>query len=193
VNASGATVATNGVDANEPSATAAPPATASASQDTGDDGRLEARELMDIPLDADLVVLSACDTARGRIGAGEGVVGLSWAILLAGSASTIVSQWQVDAESTSSLMIGFHRALLHRPSASSASSASGAPAAAAAASASSASSTSKASASSAAAAASASGPPGVSTALRRAALELMRDPRYKHPFYWASFRVVGAP
>jgi CHAT domain-containing protein len=119
----------------------------------GDDGRLEARELMDIQLDADLVVLSACDTARGRIGAGEGVVGLSWAILLAGSASTVVSQWQVDAESTSSLMIGFHRALLQR----------------------------------------AAEPTRVSTALRRAALDLMRDPRYKHPFYWASFRVVGAP
>ena len=72
---------------------------------------------MDIPLDADLVVLSACDTALGRIGAGEGVVGLSWAILLAGSASTVVSQWQVDAESTSSLMIAFHHALLDRTAA----------------------------------------------------------------------------
>lgn len=118
---------------------------------------------MDIPRDADLVVLSACDTARGRIGAGEGVVGLSWAILLAGSASTVVSQWQVDADSTSSLMIGFHRALLRRPAASSATSASSAQ------------------------------PPRVSTALRRAALDVMRDPRYAHPFYWASFRVVGAP
>jgi CHAT domain-containing protein/Tfp pilus assembly protein PilF len=129
------------------------PDAASAGQDAGEDGRLEARELMDIPLDADLVVLSACDTARGRIGAGEGVVGLSWAILLAGSASTVVSQWQVDAESTSSLMIGFHHALLNRTA----------------------------------------GPTRVSTALRRASLDLMRDPRYKHPFYWASFRVVGAP
>ena len=44
---------------------------------TAEDGRLEARELMDIPLAADLVVLSACETARGRIGAGEGVLGLS--------------------------------------------------------------------------------------------------------------------
>ena len=142
--------------------------------DAGEDGRLEARELMDIQLDADLVVLSACDTARGRIGAGEGVVGLSWAILLAGSASTVVSQWQVEAESTASMMIGFHRALLHRPSASTASAAVNA------------SNASKASASSASA-----GLPRVSTALRRAALDLMRDPRYKHPFYWASFRVVG--
>ena len=105
-NAPGATNGAKGVnDANSSSTTGS-------AQDAGEDGRLEARELMDIPLDADLVVLSACDTARGRIGAGEGVVGLSWAILLAGSASTVVSQWQVDAESTSSLMIGFHRALL---------------------------------------------------------------------------------
>ena len=44
----------------------------------GDDGLLEAREVLDLHLGADLVVLSACDTASGRIGAGEGVIGLSW-------------------------------------------------------------------------------------------------------------------
>jgi CHAT domain-containing protein/Tfp pilus assembly protein PilF len=80
--------------------------------DGGDDGRLEARELMDLHLDADLVILSACETARGRIGAGEGLLGLSWALLIAGSRDVVVSQWKVDAASTSDLMIAFHRALV---------------------------------------------------------------------------------
>jgi CHAT domain-containing protein/lipopolysaccharide biosynthesis regulator YciM len=76
-----------------------------------DDGRLEARELMDLRLDADLVVLSACETARGRIGAGEGLLGLSWALLVAGARDVVVSQWQVDATSTSQLMVDLHREL----------------------------------------------------------------------------------
>lgn len=121
---------------------------------TAEDGRLEARELMDIPLAADLVVLSACETARGRIGAGEGVLGLSWAILLAGSASTVVSQWKVGDESTSQLMVALHRHLRQTPGARGAS--------------------------------------DVAGALRGAALQVMRDTRYRHPFYWAGFRVVGA-
>ena len=77
----------------------------------GDDGLLEARELMRQRLRAELLVLSACETARGRIGAGEGLIGLGWAAFLAGSASTIVSQWKVDSRSTADLMIAFHRAL----------------------------------------------------------------------------------
>jgi len=76
-----------------------------------DDGRLEARELMDLRLDADLVVLSSCETARGRIGAGEGLLGLSWALLVAGARDVVVSQWQVDATSTSQMMVDLHREL----------------------------------------------------------------------------------
>lgn len=37
---------------------------------------------------------------EGRIGAGEGVVGLSWAFLVAGASTTVVSQWKVDSAST---------------------------------------------------------------------------------------------
>jgi CHAT domain-containing protein len=77
----------------------------------GDDGLLEARELMRQRLRAELLVLSACETARGRIGAGEGLIGFGWAAFLAGSASTLVSQWKVDSRSTADLMIAFHRAL----------------------------------------------------------------------------------
>src|SRR5262249_48068190 len=80
--------------------------------DETDDGRLEARELMDLHLDADLVVLSACETARGRIDAGEGLLGLSWALLMAGSRDVVVSQWKVDAASTAQLMLAFHRVLV---------------------------------------------------------------------------------
>jgi CHAT domain-containing protein len=77
-----------------------------------DDGLLEAWELMQLDLKADLVVLSACETARGRIGAGEGVIGFSWAMFIAGVPSTVVSQWKVESASTRDLMVNFHRSLI---------------------------------------------------------------------------------
>lgn len=73
------------------------------------DGRLEGRELINMTLGAELVVLSACDTARGRISNGEGVVGLSWALFAAGASTTAVSLWPVDSASTTDLMASFHR------------------------------------------------------------------------------------
>jgi CHAT domain-containing protein/tetratricopeptide (TPR) repeat protein len=73
------------------------------------DGLLEARELLRLDLRASLAVLSACDTARGRVAAGEGVVGFSWALFLAGVPTVVVSQWKVDSASTSELMVEFHR------------------------------------------------------------------------------------
>jgi CHAT domain-containing protein len=51
----------------------------------GDDGRLTAREILDLRLNADLTVLSACGAARGNFRAGEGLIGMSWAFLVAGS------------------------------------------------------------------------------------------------------------
>jgi CHAT domain-containing protein len=68
--------------------------------------------MMNLDLHADMVVLSACDTARGRYGAGEGVIGMSWALFIAGSPTTVVSQWKVDSASTTELMLDFHRSLL---------------------------------------------------------------------------------
>jgi CHAT domain-containing protein len=76
-----------------------------------DDGLLEAWEIMKLDLKAELVVLSACDTARGRVGAGEGVIGLSWALFVAGCPTAVVSQWKVESASTTELMVGFHRNL----------------------------------------------------------------------------------
>jgi CHAT domain-containing protein len=78
-----------------------------------DDGLLEAWELMQLDLKADLAVLSACETARGRIGGGEGVIGLSWAMFIAGVPATVVSQWEVESASTRDLMVNFHRSLIY--------------------------------------------------------------------------------
>jgi CHAT domain-containing protein/tetratricopeptide (TPR) repeat protein len=77
-----------------------------------DDGLLEAWELMQLDLKAELAVLSACETARGRIGAGEGVIGFSWAMFIAGVPATVVSQWKVESASTRDLMVNFHRSLI---------------------------------------------------------------------------------
>lgn len=76
-----------------------------------EDGRLEAAELLGLRLDADLVVLSACETGRGQVLAGEGLIGLSWALFVAGSPTAVVSQWKVDSASTTRLMLAFHRRL----------------------------------------------------------------------------------
>jgi CHAT domain-containing protein/lipopolysaccharide biosynthesis regulator YciM len=85
--------------------------------DTNEDGLLEAWELMQLNLKADLAVLSACETARGRFGAGEGMIGLSWAMFIAGVPSIVVSQWKVESASARDLMISFHRQALASPAA----------------------------------------------------------------------------
>jgi CHAT domain-containing protein/Flp pilus assembly protein TadD len=82
-----------------------------------EDGRLEARELMDLDLRADLVVLSACETALGKNVRGEGVLGLAWSLFVAGAPSSVVSRWQVEDETTGGLMVQFYRRLLPTPGA----------------------------------------------------------------------------
>lgn len=77
-----------------------------------DDGVLEARELMDLDLKAEMVVLSACETGLGKQVRGEGVLGLTWALFVAGTPTSVVSQWQVEDTSTGALMAGFYKALL---------------------------------------------------------------------------------
>jgi CHAT domain-containing protein/Tfp pilus assembly protein PilF len=81
---------------------------------TNEDGLLEAWELMQLDLRADLAVLSACETARGRFGAGEGMIGLTWALFVAGVPTTVVSLWQVESASTRELMVSFHEGLKAR-------------------------------------------------------------------------------
>jgi CHAT domain-containing protein/tetratricopeptide (TPR) repeat protein len=115
----------------------------------GEDGLLHTLEILALPLDAHVVTLSACESARGRIGRGEGVVGLSRAFLAAGASCVVSSLWAVSDESTSLLMQAFYKSMIHdkRPAAA---------------------------------------------ALNEARLQLMRTPRYEHPFYWAPFIAVGS-
>ena len=57
---------------------------------------------------ADLVVLSACESARGRVAQGEGVYGLPRAFLLAGVPRVIASQWTLSDQATRPFMVRFH-------------------------------------------------------------------------------------
>jgi CHAT domain-containing protein/uncharacterized protein HemY len=118
--------------------------------DVENDGSLEAREIMNIHLSADLAVLSACETGNGRISPGEGVIGMSWAFFVAGTRSMMVSQWRVNSESTSQLMKNFYQALAQQSKGG-----------------------------------------NKSEALRNASMRLLKDARYRHPFYWAGFVLVG--
>jgi CHAT domain-containing protein/tetratricopeptide (TPR) repeat protein len=80
-----------------------------------EDGLLEAREIVDLPLHAELVVLSACDTAGGRVLSGEGVMGVSWAMLAAGTPRVVATQWPVGSAASARLMVAFHQGLAKRP------------------------------------------------------------------------------
>ena len=80
-----------------------------------EDGLLEAWELKDLDLKADMVILSACDTARGKISNGEGMIGMTWASFIAGAPTTVATQWKVESSSTTDLMLEFHRGLLSKP------------------------------------------------------------------------------
>jgi CHAT domain-containing protein len=121
--------------------------------DPDNDGLLEAREIIDMHLDADLAVLSACETGNGRISPGEGVIGVSWAFFVAGARSLVVSQWRVNSGSTSQLMKHFYEALAREKDQDGL---------------------------------------NKSQALRQASLLLLKDRRYRHPFYWAGFVLVSS-
>jgi CHAT domain-containing protein len=115
--------------------------------DSNEDGLLEAWEIMDMELNANMAVLSACDSARGRVGAGEGLIGMTWALFVAGVPTTVASQWAVPSNTTAKLMVAFHE---------------------------NAKTVSKA------------------EALRQAALQMIKDQRFRmKPYYWAGFVVVG--
>jgi CHAT domain-containing protein len=115
-----------------------------------EDGLLEAREILSLPIQADLVVLSACDTAGGRIDNGEGMIGLSWAFLGTGCPRTIATQWRVGSSAAADLMIAFHKRLSKQTRVT-----------------------------------------DVAASLRAAQLEMMQSRYFSHPYYWASFILVG--
>lgn len=118
-----------------------------------EDGWLTTLDIFNLPLQAELVTLSACQTGRSVVGGGDELLGLTRAFLAAGAASLLVSLWAVDDESTAVLMENFYKLLQAGASRRS--------------------------------------------ALRSAQLQLLQEARfparYRHPYYWAPFFLVGNP
>jgi CHAT domain-containing protein len=77
-----------------------------------EDGYLHTLEILSMPFDVELVVLSACESARGRLSRGEGVVGLSRAFIASGAGGVVASLWAVSDESTAVLMNGFYEGMV---------------------------------------------------------------------------------
>jgi CHAT domain-containing protein len=81
----------------------------------GTDGRVTALQIAYTwELDAELVVLSACESGLGRYAGGEGYLGFAQALFIKGARSLVVSQWRVDDRSTALLMARFYQNLLGR-------------------------------------------------------------------------------
>lgn len=78
-----------------------------------EDGILYSGEIYNMELNAELVVLSACETGLGKITKGEGMIGLTRSLLYAGAQNLIVSLWKVADSSTSQMMIDFYEHLLN--------------------------------------------------------------------------------
>ena len=119
------------------------------SSSDSEDGNLFTGEIYNLELNANLVTLSACQTGLGKISKGEGVIGLSRALVYAGAKSIIVSFWSVADESTAQLMTDFYRQMLEHPESN------------------------------------------YSQNLRNAKLALMKTDKYKSPYYWAPFVLIG--
>lgn len=113
----------------------------------GEDGLLQFREILRLPLAADLVTLSACQSALGEVVTGEGMVGLARAFFYAGTDSVVATLWNVDDAASAEFMGLFYSALREGLT--------------------------------------------KAKALRRARVELRADPRYRHPYYWAPYVVLG--
>jgi len=79
------------------------------------DGDLYSGEIYNLKINADLVTLSACQTGLGKVTKGEGIMGLSRALLYAGADNLVVSLWAVSDASTSELMIDFYEEIARNP------------------------------------------------------------------------------
>jgi len=77
-----------------------------------EDGILHLSEIYNLNLNADLVVLSACETGLGQIARGEGIIGLTRGFLYAGASNVLVSLWQVSDATTADLMVDFYDKML---------------------------------------------------------------------------------
>jgi CHAT domain-containing protein len=113
------------------------------------DGFVRLVDLYHMRLGAELVVLSACETALGKDIRGEGLIGLTRGFMYAGAPRVVSSLWKVDDRATAELMRIFYDGMLGqdklRPAA----------------------------------------------ALRRAQLELSKQPRWRSPYYWGAFVLQG--
>ncbi len=121
-------------------------------RDAQDDGRLEVHEIFELQLHAQLVTLSACDTALGsgyfaEVPAGDDIVGLTRAFLFAGSPSVLATLWEVNDRSAVRFMQGFYGQL---------------------------------------------GKGDKAAALAKVQREMRARGSYRHPYYWASFVMVGS-
>jgi CHAT domain-containing protein len=79
-----------------------------------DNGLLTLDKILDLKINADLVVLSACDTGQGTL-SGDGVIGLSRSLISAGAPSVIVTLWTIPDIATSTLMTDFYQNLQQNP------------------------------------------------------------------------------
>jgi len=77
--------------------------------DFSENGKLEANEIQTLKMKADLVVLAGCETGRGKLLDGEGLIGIAWALEKAGVPTLVTSQWKVRDRNTKDLMTEFHR------------------------------------------------------------------------------------
>lgn len=85
------------------------------SESKDEDGSLYTGEIFNLELNAEMVVLSACQTGLGKLSKGEGVIGLSRALAYAGARNIIVSFWTVADESTTEMMTDFYKIRLSNP------------------------------------------------------------------------------
>jgi CHAT domain-containing protein len=76
---------------------------------SGTDGILTVNDLYSLRWDVDLVTLSACETALGKVANGDDVIGLTRGFLYAGARSIVASLWEVDDAATAKLMLSFYR------------------------------------------------------------------------------------
>jgi CHAT domain-containing protein len=112
------------------------------------DGMLRLHDIYNLDLNADLVVLSACETALGREVRGEGLIGLTQGFMYAGARSVIASLWQVPDRATAELMTHFYSYLLEHDL-------------------------------------------NPAQALRRAQLDVAAARRWRDPYFWGGFVLLG--
>lgn len=87
---------------------------------SSEDGILNMEEILNLQLNADLVVLSSCESGLGKVMKGEGIMALTRSFLYAGTKNLIVSLWKVDDKSTTELIINLYKNILDNQSLSAA-------------------------------------------------------------------------